>query len=733
MWEHASMMQQGTSQNRRPKPILSCSFCRLRKLRCDRRAPCGACSRRGKADECVYLTPEQERRNAIDYRPHARSQNARQRVERLEKTVNQLRGQMRTVELTSNRAYGSLTLPSDPSQGSTSAVNQPDRQLTENMGKLNMTGDYAVYTGSTHWITILEDIQSLKDELASDDELDPSANLRLPHVHSDSAAGPKHARVSLLASLSPLPKEQILARMPPRKVVDRHISHFFNGFDFASTILHRGRFLIEYSTYWDNPMNTPIMWIGLLFSIISISAFLQQNDADASSTFSVENRDALETYRTLTIHCLIAGDYLRPKRYTIETLALHFALDQNTNVDTNIENWLLIGIIVRIALRMGLQRDPSHWPNIKPLEAEFRRRLWITLYHMDFFTSVQVGLPRIIKDSQCDAHPPANLLDDDLNREQDEMPPARPLTDPTPLSHIIQRHMIIEIAAEIYDSTEAGRPSSAVLEELGAKLEKAIASIPEQLRYQPLERSLAANPITILHQMFLDILINKAIYLLHRSGFVRGTIGKDSPKSGEICIDAALAILEHQQRMIEEIKPGGIMFGIRWRVASSLNHEFLQATMMLCFALNRYDGRMEQTSPRVLHRRDDIQNALTIAKSIWEENANRSAEARRAVTAITAVLKHDCVTSVSPSIAQLGMKDSAPRSNDIADVRNSTELLEFVTGTPIPSYIGGYNPGQDLVLDPSLPGFEDDMGAFGSLWDDFVGDHAQESWRECLE
>lgn len=108
----------------------------------------------------MYLTPEQERRNAIDYRPHARSQNARQRVERLEKTVNQLRGQMRTVELTSNRAYGSLTLPSDPSQGSTSAVNQPDRQLTENMGKLNMTGDYAVYTGSTHWITILEDVNA---------------------------------------------------------------------------------------------------------------------------------------------------------------------------------------------------------------------------------------------------------------------------------------------------------------------------------------------------------------------------------------------------------------------------------------------------------------------------------------------------------------------------------------------------------------------------------------------
>jgi hypothetical protein len=116
------------------------------------------------------------------------------------------------------------------------------------------------------------------------------------------------------------------------------------------------------------------------------------------------------------------------------------------NLDASISNWILIGVIVRIALHIGLHRDPSHWPNIRPLEAEFRRRLWITLYHMDFFTSTQVGLPRIIKDSQCDARPPANLFDDDLSFEYNEMPPERPLTDPTPLSHIIQRQTIIKVA-----------------------------------------------------------------------------------------------------------------------------------------------------------------------------------------------------------------------------------------------------------------------------------------------
>ncbi|KAJ4197345.1 hypothetical protein NW755_000038 [Fusarium falciforme] len=141
-------------------------------------------------------------------------------------------------------------------------------------------------------------------------------------------------RMSLLTSVVCLPREQILAMMPPRKVIDRHVSHFFNTFDFAPVILHRNTFLAEYTNFWANLSTAPIMWIGLLFSIMGISIFLQQQDIRASGLSASESQDTLETYRTLTIHCLVAGDYLRSSKYTIETLTLHFALDQNVSVDT---------------------------------------------------------------------------------------------------------------------------------------------------------------------------------------------------------------------------------------------------------------------------------------------------------------------------------------------------------------------------------------------------------------
>ncbi|KAL6356916.1 hypothetical protein LRP88_10529 [Fusarium phalaenopsidis] len=491
-------------------------------------------------------------------------------------------------------------------------------------------------------------------------------------------------RMSLLTSVACLPREQILAMMPPRKVVDRHVSYFFNTFDFAP-----GEFLCTtYTNFWANLSTAPMMWIGLLFSIMSISIFLQQQDIGASGLSATESQDTLETYRTLTIHCLVAGDYLRSSRYTIETLTLHFALDQNVNVDTHVGTWVLMGVVIRVAMRMGLHRDPAHWPTIRPLQAELRRRIWMTLYDMDFFTSTQVGLPRIIKDSQCDTHPPAHLLDGDISLEHDETPDERPLTEPSSLLYIIQRHRIIKLAAEVYDVTETGPPSAPTISALSTKLEETVESIPAWLKHKSLQESIADNPVTILYRMFLDILINKAVYLLHRRAFVKGSSGETSTRSSKACIDAALAILDHQRRMSEETQPGGLMYGIRWKVATSLNHEFLQATMMLCFALSRSDEDADPSFTNSLPRRDDILEALATARSIWEMNAGQSTEAQRAAKTISVVLKHG---------------ESPTTSLD--------DLFKHMPGVIAPGYL---NSCEDMTQDPSL------FGAFGSTPSDFT-------------
>ncbi|OTB17555.1 hypothetical protein K445DRAFT_279202 [Daldinia sp. EC12] len=450
---------------------------------------------------------------------------------------------------------------------------------------------------------------------------------------------------------------------------------------------------------------------------MSISAFLQQQDARAHGLSAVEVQKTLDTYRTLTIHCLTTGDYLHPGKYTIETLVLYYFIERNVNIDTSVSNWILIGVVIRVALRMGLHRDPSHWPNIRPFQAEHRRRLWTILYQMDFFSSTQVGLPRMIKDSQCDTRPPAHLFSNDMGVEHDEIPPERPLAETTALLYIIQRDKIIKVTAEIYDIIEAGPPSSSTIAALSSKLERAVGAIPAWLKYKPLETSIADNPLGILHGMFMDVIIQKAIYLLHRWSFIKGPTGEEDAKSNDICIDAALAILQHQRRMCEEIQPGGILFSIRWKVPISLNYEFLQSTMMLCFALSRFDERhTSATNSPSLHRRRDIIEALTFAKALWDKDADELAEARRASKAIEAVLQQDLDKSSAAALATLDGDVLHPSVN----IGHVAGFLDEIPGEATLSYFDNFSYEHTMPLDPSF--FAVDSG---NILEDFApeGNH----------
>ncbi|KAI0845724.1 fungal-specific transcription factor domain-containing protein [Daldinia vernicosa] len=682
---------------RRVKPILSCAFCRGRKLRCDRQSPCAACVRRDKPDECIYSCSEQERKDAVDYRPRTRGQQTRQRITRLENLVIEMA--QNSCRPSSNNAMPSGVLND----------NIPQRQegnIIDDMGKLSLTDSHTIYTGSSHWVTILDDIRHLKDELSEEypEEYSESNNTNPEPTLSNAGLmqGLTTTKSSLLSSAPCLPREQILAMMPPRKVVDRHVSQFFNDYEMGPFILHRQTFLAEYETFWGNPTNTSIMWIGLLFSG-SVSAFLQQQDARSHGLSAVEVQNMLETYRCLTTHCLITGDYLCPGKYTIETLTLYYFVERNVNIDISVSNWILIGVIIRIALRMGLHRDPSHWPSIRPLQAEHRRRLWIILYQMDFFSSTQVGLPRIIKDSQCDTRPPAHLFSYDIGVEHDEIPPERLLTESTALLYIIQRDKIIRVTAEIYDVIEAGPPSPSTIATLSSKLQRAIDAIPAWLKFKPLEISIADNPLAILHGMFMDVLVQKAVYLLHRWSFMKGSSGEENAKSNDICINAALAILEHQRRMSEEVQPGGILFNIRWK-----------STMMLCFALSRFDNSHSGASDSYsLHRRHDIVEALTFAKALWEKEADQLTEARRAAKAIAAVLRQDSDKSSTPTLATLNGGLLHPSVN----IGHAAGFLDRIPGEATQNYFDSFNYEQTMGLDPSFFAVET-----GNILEDFVSE-----------
>lgn len=72
--------------------------------------------------------------------------------------MTQMRDQMRVMEQSSRQVSGILASPPERFNDSASQLAPQDDHVADMVGKLTLTDDHAVYIGSTHWVTILEDV-----------------------------------------------------------------------------------------------------------------------------------------------------------------------------------------------------------------------------------------------------------------------------------------------------------------------------------------------------------------------------------------------------------------------------------------------------------------------------------------------------------------------------------------------------------------------------------------------
>lgn len=95
----------------------------------------------------------------VDYRPRFRGQNARQRIARLESLV----AEMRDMEQKSRLLVDKMEVTDEVHKNANLGTQRDpsDGHVVDSMGKLSLTDNDAVYIGSSHWVTILEEV-SLK-------------------------------------------------------------------------------------------------------------------------------------------------------------------------------------------------------------------------------------------------------------------------------------------------------------------------------------------------------------------------------------------------------------------------------------------------------------------------------------------------------------------------------------------------------------------------------------------
>ncbi|RSL57623.1 hypothetical protein CEP54_008228 [Fusarium duplospermum] len=506
------------------------------------------------------------------------------------------------------------------------------RQQNQNKvkaGNLSTSPAASTYVSGAHWVAILDSIAELKEQVEFEKGITPA------ELDDDKGAEDVERPALLFGYQGSSSKEALIDSMPERPVVDRLVSQYFNDLDMMSHVpcLHTATFLRQ-----PKLPRRPL--------------YLEQ-----------------------VVQCLRLGEYSRGGPFVLEALIHYFMIEHLRRPDTEVDIWLLLGVLLRLALRVGYHRDPSQFDTITPFEGEMRRRIWVSLYSVDVMLSMKVGVPRMLQDSQSDTRPPRNLLDSDFDEGCSELPPSRNENDVTPIFYILARHKMSKVMGILMDIINATQHDESEIDRAEKLLLETYNSLPSILKVTPSCNTLADSPQTIVHRFVLATAVHCAQIVLHQHRIsAPGRIDLAHPgHSFSTLLDAALNILTYQHAIDTETQPGGRLWSVRRKFSSTLTHEFLLATTVLSKILFPTLG----PHPLVLAGSEmvaKIYSKLEQTHGIWLRLSGESKQARQAADVLTSLF--NALDAKTTSL------ESLDRDITMVDLEN---YLWFEPGTFFPN------------------------------------------------
>lgn len=266
----------------------------------------------------------------------------------------------------------------------------------------------------------------------------------------------------------------------------------------------------------------------------------------------------------------------------------------------------------------------------------------------DVIFSHQVSLPSMIYENDCDTQLPNNLFDDEFHPGSKELPPSRPLTEPTPISYMIAKSRLCNELGSILQATNGiGKhvPYDEIIR-FDAKLRQIMQELPPHLKMATLEGT--HDPVMLLVARFnIDILCQKIFCLLHRKYLPRARQNARYAHSRRSAIEASLRALDHLATLHRECQPNGRLRTMGWYVKSIATKDFTLPAILVLIDLN-YDNMAAQSPDKrdqegaflwSPEQRGRMISTLETVGQIWKSLADTSMEAFKAAKVLEIMLE----------------------------------------------------------------------------------------------
>ncbi|OJJ43035.1 hypothetical protein ASPZODRAFT_136578 [Penicilliopsis zonata CBS 506.65] len=359
-----------------------------------------------------------------------------ERLRTLEALVTELNGQLEQAHSTANSVAGSspgLDRNAEHQQRSSSSPASEASSFQKQFGRLVLEdANRSRYISSSFWSRVSDELDVLKMEthgLAGDDS-DTSEDEEEPAVDRaelESTPLERHAFLfrhnlglsgSKLSDFRPLPSQ-----------IPFLLEVFAENVNLPLQILHMPTItrMVRDLRGSDEASLTPSNE-ALMLSIY-YAAITSMEEDDVMTNFGSSKQDLNVKYRRGLEYALAAADFLNePDLVLVQALAIFLCLLRRHESPRFV--WMMMGLLIRMAQALGLQRDGSHFPHLSPYEIEMRRRAWWCVCMLDIRASEDQGTEFTITDGSFDTRLPLNINDSDIGPESAQAPAERQgLTD----------------------------------------------------------------------------------------------------------------------------------------------------------------------------------------------------------------------------------------------------------------------------------------------------------------
>lgn len=372
--------------------------------------------------------------------------------------------------------------------------------------------------------------------------------------------------------------------LPPRRVADKLVQLYLSNFETTHRILHIPTFLKQYEEYWIAPQHPDMVFLAKLLLLMAASSCFygptkKINDKDTLASTAIHWIEAVQTWSATTIGT---------RNTNFDMLQIHCLLliARQAIASDGDTIWISSGSLIRLAMAMGLHRNPLRFQKLSRFWAEMRRRLWATILELDLQSSMDGGMPPAIDLEEYDCDPPSNYDDADLVESMTEDPPPK---DPDIVTRssfqvLLSRSLPVRVhIAKLVNRlrfTISYDEALLLSEELMRSLNDALELFPSD--GYPSHIPGVENPA--FTKSYFIFLIRRHLLALHRPFCLSIMRTPKFSYSRKICLDSALDILSLLEPSLDvaEAEPQphlGHLTGGMFR------EELLNAAVMVCVEL----------------------------------------------------------------------------------------------------------------------------------------------------